>query len=53
MAEISDEYVQVLEWEEDVLEDREMSLRMEGRHSLAQAYHRRLQEVKSRLREIQ
>lgn len=46
----SNAYMQVLKWEEDVLEDREKSLRMEGRDTLAEAYHRRLQEVKTRIR---
>lgn len=52
MANISEKYVDVLEWEADVLEDREMNLRKSGEYELAEAYHRRLQEVETRLREL-
>lgn len=53
MADINwEKYREVLLWEEDVLEDREQNLRMAGDYELAESYHRRLQEVKSRLQEI-
>lgn len=53
MTDIKPEYMTILKWEEDMLEDREESLRMGGRAELAEACHRRLQEVKTRIREIE
>lgn len=49
-----EKYIEVLEWEEDVLEDREMSIRTADEYdtALAEALHRRRQVVVTELKEL-